>query len=132
MISKKLRNLFLISIPLFVAHGIEEYLTRFYDIYPLLNFSWTENIFQSIPQATFFMFQTMWWLLIIVIYILLRRDKGTIYLMTFVGLVYIYEITHILSAVIVQSYTPGFTTGLLFPFMAFLYWKELIRNWAKN
>jgi len=129
MVSNKLRNIFLISIPLFILHGIEELLTKFYDIYPLLNFKWTENIFQSIPQATFFFFQIMWWLLLIVAYILLKKDRGTIYLMTFVGLIYIYEITHILSAVVTQGYTPGFTTGLVFPFIAFFYWKELLNNW---
>ena len=131
MVSDKLRNLFFTSIPLFIVHGTEEYLTHFYDVYPLLNFKWTENVFQSIPQATFFTFQAMWWLLLLVVYVLLRRDKGTIYLMTFVGLIYIYEITHILSAIIAQGYTPGLTTGLLFPFMAFFYWKELLKNWVE-
>lgn len=132
MVSGKLRNLFFISTPLFIVHGTEEYVTHFYDVYPLLNFKWTENVFQSIPQATFFTFQAMWWLLLLVVYVLLRRDKGTIYLMTFVGLIYIYEITHILSAIIVQGYTPGLTTGLLFPFMAFFYWKELLKNWVET
>ncbi len=132
MISNKLKNLFLISIPLFIVHGTEEYLTHFYDIYPLLNFRWTENIFQSIAQATFFTFQIMWWVLLIVVYIFLRGGKGTLYLMTFVGLIYIYEITHILSAILMQGYTPGLTTGLLFPFMAFFYWKELLKKWDKN
>lgn len=132
MISNKLRNLFLLSIPLFIAHGVEEYLTKFYDIYPLLNFRWTEKIFYSIPEATFLTFQLMWWLLLLAVYFLLRRDKGTLYLMTFAGLIYIYEITHILSAIITQDYTPGFTTALFFPFMAFFYWKELLKNWSKQ
>ncbi len=30
MVSKRQLNLFLISIPLFIAHGTEEYLTRFF------------------------------------------------------------------------------------------------------
>ncbi len=129
MISKNLRRLFLISIPLFIAHGLEEYLTKFYDVYPLLNFTWTRSIFQSIPQATFLTFQLMWWVLLLVVYLLLRRDRGTMYLMTFVGFIYIYEITHIVSALVVQGYTPGLTTGLAFPCVAFFYWKELIKNW---
>ena len=132
MISDKLRKLFLISVPLFILHGVEEYLTRFYDVYPLLNFKWTENIFHSIPQATFLTMQIMWWLLLLVAYVLLRRDRGTLYLMTFMGLVYLYEITHILSAIIMQGYTPGFTTALLFPFLAFFYWKELLKNWSRT
>lgn len=132
MISKRLQYLFLISVPLFIAHGIEEYITRFYDIYPILNFKWTENIFSSIPQATFFTVQTMWWVLLLVAYILLRHDKGTLYLMTLVGLIYLYEIHHILTAITSQGYIPGFTTALLFPFIAFFYWKELIKNMKGN
>ena len=129
MVSNKLKNLFLLSIPLFIVHGIEEYLTKFYDVYPLLNFKWTENMFYSIPQATFLTVQIMWWLLLLIAYVLLRRDKGTLYLMILVGLIYIYELTHILSAIIIQGYTPGFITAILFPFITFFYWKELIKNW---
>lgn len=132
MISNKLRNLFLLSIPLFIIHGLEEYLTKFYDVYPVLNMKWTENIFSSIPQASFLTLQVMWWLLLIVAYILLRRDRGTLYLMTLVGLIYLYELTHILSSIMLQGYTPGFNTALLFPFMAYFYWKELLKNWHKK
>lgn len=129
MISNKLTLLFAISIPLFVMHGLEEYFTKFYDIYPLLNFKWADTLFQTVPQATFFTFQVMWWLMLLAAYILLRGGKGVLGLMTFVGVIYIYEATHILSAIILQQYTPGLITAPLLPFIGFFYWKELIKNW---
>ena len=128
MISEKLKTLFLISIPVFILHGIEEYTTRFYDIYPLLNFRWTENVFNSIPQATFLTFQIMWWLLLAVTYLLLKGGKPQFFIMVLVGVIYIYECTHILSAIILQGYTPGLTIGLLFPVVGFFYWKELLKR----
>jgi hypothetical protein len=131
MISKKLTNLFLISIPLFIAHGLEEYSTRFYDIYPLLNFKWAETLFKTIPQATFFTFQAMFWMLLFVMYFLLRRGKGTLIIMTFVGLIYIYEATHILSAVLLKQYTSGLITSPFLPLLGFFYWKELLKNWKR-
>lgn len=132
MISKKLNNLFLISIPIFVAHGLEEYLAKFYETYPILNFTWTNRLFQAVPQATFLTFQVMFWLLITVMYILLRRDRGTLVIMTIVGFIYIYEATHILSAIIMQRYTPGLITAPLLPIVGFFYWKELMNNWRRS
>ena len=129
MISDRLKFLYTLSIPLFILHGIEEYLTKFYDIYPLLNFKWTENVFSNIPQATFLFFQIMWLLLLLVLFLVLKGNKTILIVMTGIGLVYIYECTHILSAVILRGYTPGFTTGLLFPILGFFYWKELLKTW---
>src|SRR3990167_134079 len=104
MISNKLKTLFLISIPLFIVHGIEEYSTKFYEVYPLLNFKWMEDVFNSIPQASFLTFQIMWWLLLIVTYLLIKGNKSQLVIMFLVGIVYIYECTHILSAIMLQGY----------------------------
>lgn len=132
MISKKLKTLFLISIFLFIFHGLEEYFTKFYDVYPLLNFQWTNRLFESIPQATFLTFQVMWWFTLLVSYVLLRRDRGTLVFMTFLGLIYIYEATHILSAIVTQSYTPGLFSAPFLPLIGFFYWKERVKHWGKN
>lgn len=115
-----------------MLHGLEEYTTKFYDVYPLLNFKWMEDVFNSIPQASFLTFQIMWWLLLMVLYLSIRGNKSQFFLMILVGIIYIYECTHILSAILLQGYTSGFTTGLLFPFMTFFYWRELVSNWKQN
>lgn len=128
MISKRLIQLFSLSVVLFILHGTEEYLMGFYNTYPLLHFKWTNSIFSSIPQATFATFQVMWALGLLVAALLLISQKGRMFFLSFMGLIYIYELTHILSAVLVGSYTPGLCTSFLFIPMNYFYWKELLKN----
>jgi len=66
--------------------------------------------------------------ILIVSYLILNR-KYLLELLTFLGLVFIFELHHLIKAVISLSYYPGMITGLLFPIIGFFYWKELIKNW---
>lgn len=127
MISLKLKNLFLFSIPLFIAHGIEEYFTGLYNVDSHVKFMFGYFVHLAPLQATFLIFQIMLWLLLIVSYLLIRGEKWQLRLMIIPGIIFIYELHHFYKAFAVGGYYPGLITALLFPIIGVLYWKEWIR-----
>lgn len=124
--SNKLKTLFQISIGLFIAHGTEEYITGFYNLD-----AWDEWIFGLLPfttihQAMFATFQVMFWFLLIISLLLLTGKKWQFRLLAIIGVVYVFELHHIIKAVLAFSYYPGLITALGFPILAYFYWKELL------
>ncbi len=131
MISKKLQNIFLVAVLVFVAHGIEEYLTGLYNIDSHVQFVFSYFANLAPLQATFLMFQIMLWITLIVGYLLIRGGKSPLHLMVIPGLIFVYELHHIYKAITVGGYYPGLITGLLFPIVGYLFWKELIINFKQ-
>ena len=129
--TKRLQTLFLISIPLVIAHGLEEYFTGFYNVDSIFHFMFRYFQNMSIFQATFLLFQIMLWFLLVISYLVLIRGKWLLSLMTFLGLIYIFEIHHLIKSLVSWTYYPGAITALLFPVIGFLFWKELIHNWKQ-
>lgn len=125
---KRINLIFLLSIPVFIIHGIEEYLNNFSHVYPILNFNWSEILFTSSQQASFGTFQIMLWILLVVSFLLITFKKTHMFFLFVLGFVYIYEVTHIVSALFAQSYTPGFVTSLLFIPITYFYWKEVLNG----
>ncbi len=123
MISIRLRNIFLLSIPLFVVHGIEEYLTGFYKVDDILFGHLTE----SVAQPAFIIFQVIWWFLLLIIANQINQ-KWAFKALIIVGITYMLEVHHLIHALIAKGYYPGATTALLFPFIAFFFWKEIIKR----
>ncbi|MBI4118344.1 MAG: HXXEE domain-containing protein [Parcubacteria group bacterium] len=128
MISQKLKTIFYISIPLFIAHGLEEYVTGFYNIDPIFKFFFSYFDAMSIPQATFLLFQIMLWLTLILLALVITNAKWQLWLLGFVGLIYIFELHHFFEALRFGEYYPGMVTATAFPVIGFLFWKELIKN----
>ncbi|MBY0538837.1 HXXEE domain-containing protein [Patescibacteria group bacterium] len=131
MISNKLKYIFGLSIPLFIAHGIEEILTGFYNLD-----QWDEWIFgllpfSSNPEAAFITSQVMLWLTFIILYFSLASERTRLYLLALVGVIYIFELHHPIKAVLVGGYYPGLITSLLFPVVAFYFWREWLRNYKE-
>lgn len=129
MISTKLKYIFGISIPLFIAHGIEEILTGFYQVD-----AWDQVLFAplaslSVHGAMFVTFQFMLWLLLAVGLLMLQSERMRLYVLGVAGLVYLFELHHIVKAVIAGGYYPGLITALLFPPLAYLFWREWVRNY---
>ncbi len=128
MITPRIKLFFGLSIPLFIAHGVEEFATRFYD-----TDAWGQAIFGdlfsnlSTPGATFVTFQIMLWLLLIVSALLLTGEKWRFRMLAVVGLVYIFELHHIIKAVMLSGYYPGLITSLGFPIIAYFFWREWFR-----
>lgn len=132
MISKKLKIIFLISIPLFVVHGVEEYFTGFYNVD-----AWDQSIFQpfmslSVHQAMFATFQIMFWLLLAVSFLLVVGGRWQFRLLAVLGIIYVFELHHVFKALLVGGYYPGLITALAFPFIAFFFWKEYLKNLSLN
>ena len=129
MISQKLKTIFAFSIPLFIAHGIEEFATHFYD-----TDAWDQAIFGTLFSnlsthgATFVTFQIMFWLILVVSFLLILNEKWRLRVMFIPGLIYIYELHHLYKAIAVGGYYPGLVTALLFPVIGYMYWKELLKT----
>lgn len=119
---KKLKTIFIISIPIFVLHGIEEYLTGFAKID-----TWYSWLFQSLismeaDKAVFSTFQIMLWILLIISALLLTTQLHR-RLIVIPGVFYIFEFHHIGKALLQGSYYPGLFTSFLFVPLAFFFWK---------
>ena len=128
MISQKLKTLFYISVPVFIAHGLEEIFNGFYNVDWFFKFALGFLKTMSVPQATFIVFQIMIWLALIVFAFLIASEKWRLRLMILPGLIYIFELHHIWKAFESWSYYPGVITAIAFPIIGFLFWKELIKN----
>ncbi|MHB1086210.1 MAG: HXXEE domain-containing protein [Minisyncoccota bacterium] len=124
MITTRLKTIFALSIPLFIAHGVEEFLTHFYDIdaHDQAIFGILSGL--SNHGATFVVFQVMLWLLLTISLLLLLGPKWQFNVLALVGLIYLYELHHIYKAIMIGGYYPGLITSLAFPSFTFFFWKE--------
>lgn len=127
MITNKLKSIFAISVPVFILHGIEEFITHFYDIdtHDQAIFGLLSPL--SMHGATFVTFQIMFWLLLIISFLLLMGDKYQFNTLAFVGVIYVYEFHHIIKAISVGGYYPGLYTSFIFPFLTILFWREWLK-----
>lgn len=132
MISEKLKTIFIISIPFFIAHGLEEYFNHFYNIDWSFKFAFGFLETMSVPQATFLVFQIMLWLAFIIFAFLFSSEEWRLRFMMLPGLIYIFEIHHIWKTLESWSYYPGSITAIAFPVIGFLFWKELLNNFKKH
>ena len=132
MISQKLQTLFLIAIVLWIAHGVEELTTGFYNVdsHVKFMFGFVERL--SPLHASFLVFQIMLWILLIISYLLIRGPKWQLRLMIIPGLILIYELHHVYKAFEISGYYPGLITALFFPIIAVYFWQELLRCFKKH
>ena len=127
MITSRLKIIFALSIPLFIAHGIEEIMTGFYKLD-----AWDEWIFgllsfTSIHEAMFATFQVMLWLALIVFLLSLFGERARFYLLAFAGIIYVFELHHPIKAALAGGYYPGLVTSLVFPVIAYFFWREWLK-----
>jgi len=125
--SNKLKVYFIILIPLIIAHWLEEYFTGFYDrdIFSRFIFQYFEGM--PIYQATFLLFQIIISLLLIVYFILVFKKEWWIYITGLIAFIMIFEIHHLIKAILRLDYYPGLITALFTPILGFLIIKELLR-----
>ena len=129
MITSKLKYIFGFSALLFIAHGIEEMLTGFYEVD-----AWDRALFEplaflSTHGAMFATFQVMLWLMLIVSFVLLLNERMRLYALSLIGIVYLFELHHPIKALLVGGYYPGLITSLLFPIIAYFFWREWRQNY---
>jgi hypothetical protein len=126
MITNRLRNIFALSISVFILHGLEEYYTNFYDMDIFFKIALGPLLTMPTAQATFLLLQIMFWLILIISLLILANNKWHAKLMIIPGLIYIFETHHIIKAIIVSGYYPGLITTFAFPVIAYFFWKELL------
>lgn len=126
MISQKLKTIFFISTLVFIAHGLEEYFTGLYNF---------DSFYQSFsnPKAVFiFVVLVLANTLLIISYMIIRRNKWVLGLSIALGLLFIFELIHIYDAIRVGGYYPGLITSLAFPIISIFLWKELLKNYKTH
>jgi len=130
MSSKKLWKIPLWSLPLFIAHGIEEYLTFNYSFDP--TFVLMGNYLGISAQSSFLVFQLIWWLLLIVAIALVKKRILILSQLAVLSLsvVYLLELEHIVSAIKMGSYYSGLITAIPLIILGFFYWKELAKRFG--
>lgn len=128
MITSQLKNIYGLSVMLFIAHGFEEILTGLYLIDSHVVFMFEKLASLPTMEALFMLFQIMLWLLLIVSYLLIRSKKWQLWLMAIPGIVFIYELHHFYKAFEVGGYYPGLVTAFLFPIVGYFYWKEWFKS----
>jgi hypothetical protein len=128
MVSRKLKTLFAISIPVFMAHSIEELFTDFYNVDR--HYHALFGLFADMPvyKATFLLFNLMMWLWLITSLLLISGGRWQLRVAFLPMLLYIFELHHLLDIAAAKSYTPGAVTGLAFPFLAALYGRQWLRD----
>jgi len=130
--SNKLKTIFIISIPIFIAHGLEEFFNGFYNVDWSFKFVFGFLDTMTVSQATFLVFQIMLWLAFIVFAFLIASEKWRLRLMVLPGIIYIFELHHIWKTLENWSYYPGVITAIAFPIIGFLFWKELLKDLSKK
>ena len=128
MASEKLKLLFAISIPIFMAHGLEEFWTDFYSVDP--HYRWLFSPFEGMPvyKATFVLFNLMAWLWLVTSLLLISGAKWQLRLALLPMLLYVFELHHLLDIAAARGYTPGAVTGVAFPFLTFFYGRQWLRD----
>ena len=127
MVSKNLRKLFLFSIPLFIAHGIEEYITGFYTFDPLLF-----GHLGSLSKPLYILSKIALIAVALTVYLFILDKKFAFIVAILWGLLLAFEIEHLYRAVSLHMYTSGLFTGILLVILGIFYWKELIRIWSQK
>jgi|SRR3989338_1875401 len=126
MISEKLKTFYLVSVILFIIHGIEEYFTGLYDFDSFYQF------FSDPKWAFIVVILISSNLLLILSYRFGLKNKFGLWFASLLGLVLIYELQHIVVSFSHRGYTPGLISALAFPIIGFLFWKELLNNFKNR
>lgn len=127
MISSRLKNIFGLSVLLFIGHGVEEIFTGLYKIDSHVAFMFGKLADLPTMQSLFILFQIMLWVVLIVSYLIIQSEKWRLWLMAIPGIIFIYELHHFYKAFDVGGYYPGLMTALLFPVIGYFYWKEWVK-----
>ena len=127
--TNKLKKLVFLSTLLLILHGIEEIFTGFYDVDPISTFVFKPFLAMGLYQATFLVFQIMLWLALILLSVLIIGGKWRLIVLTIPGFFLIFEIQHVIEALVRGSYYPGLITALFLPILGIFFWKEWLKNW---
>lgn len=131
MISDKLKHIFLLSLALIYAHGLEEIIGGFqyFDSFMVAG----ARYFGTNPEFFYWMSHLIFWISLPTLFLIFRNKKLGLLLISIFGIIYFVELHHITKGFIARSYYPGMITALFYPIIGLFFWRQLIRDWkAKN
>ncbi len=128
MISSKLKTIFLISIPVIVVHGLEEYFTGFYKVD--LSYRYMFGGISDLPSV-FLIYQIVIWSLLILVYFFFTKSWIK-WILVLIGVIYIAELQHLIMTIISKQYYPGTITSIGIATIGFFILKELLTNFKKQ
>jgi len=123
---KASRILWLLSIPLFALHGVEEYATGFPHTDPLTLFA--SELLGVGPYAVFFGVEVMLGIFLLLPFFLSFRP---VWYRAVLGVILLLEVDHVVRAIQAQSYYSGLWTAVPLVVIGLLYWKHMVRKGFK-
>ena len=130
MVSKQLTILFIIALALIYLHGVEEVLTGFPHGDSFMKFG--ASFFHTSPENFYWISHIfLWWLPIPIIFLVFRKKAIILPLLALFGLVFVFELHHLIKAVLAQSYYPGMITAFFYPILGVFFYKELLKIWSR-
>lgn len=130
MISNKLKRIFLISLILIYAHGIEEIIGGFQYFDSFMVYG--ANLFNTTPEIFYWVSHLVWWVSLPILFLLFSKNRLGLPLMTLYGIVFFIELHHPIKGILVGSYYPGMITALFYPIFGVFYWQQIIKDWKKT
>ena len=127
MVSKSLRKLFLISLLLIYAHGVEEIINGFQHLDSFMVYG--ANLFNTTPEIFYWVSHLIWWIFLPMLFLLFNKSRLGLLLLTLYGFVFIIELHHPIKGFLARNYYPGMITALFYPIYGIFYWKQVARDW---
>lgn len=127
MISYKLKQIFLLSLVLIYAHGLEEVIGGFqhFDSFMVAG----ARYFGTTPEFFYWISHLIFWISLPTLFLIFRNKKPGLLLISIFGLIYFVELHHVIKGFIARSYYPGMITALFYPVVGLIFWKQLIKDW---
>jgi len=127
MLSNKLKHLFLLSLILIYAHGVEEIINNFQ--YSDSFMVYGANLFNTMPEIFYWVSHLISWPSLPILFLLFRKNRLGLFLMTLYGFVFFIELHHPIKGLLIGSYYPGMNTAMVYPIFGIFYWKQIIEDW---
>ncbi|MBI2595722.1 HXXEE domain-containing protein [Candidatus Daviesbacteria bacterium] len=119
----KLKHIFLLSLLLIYAHGVEEIINGFQ--YSDSFMVYGANLFNTTPEIFYWISHLIWWFSLPLLFLVFNKSRLGLFLMTLYGFVFFIEIHHSIKGFLAGRYYPGMVTAMLYPIFGIFYWRQL-------
>jgi len=123
--SKKIEKYLLSFIILFIAHSIEEYLAGFYNVHPYFKLL-VQNIGTPSLEIKGIIFILAMLALLIILFLRFKKGNGKIGVPVFFCALGLYELEHIIRALLIKAYYPGAIAAFPLFILGILIFRDLI------
>lgn len=119
------KKLIHISVPLLIIHSIEEY---YFDLTKIDPFTaLISQYFILNNDITYFIGQLILFIFLAIILLLILLHKNIKFGAFVVGIILIFEFSHIYPVIILRSYYPGLITGFALFVLGIWYWYRVLK-----